>query len=131
MKKLLTCLLLITIFLNKIKAETIQMMSNIEPTYTIMLPTKVDITDENIEFSYYVKADIYANSKLVIKFNEATIKDAKKEFEVEVEQDKYEYTYNELSDSYDEYKVYLSHDKLPAGCYEGDLSVIIKMVDAS
>ena len=107
------------------------MISNIEPTYKIMLPTKVDITDENTEFSYYVKGDIYANSKLVIEFKQATIRDANREFEIEVVQDKSEYTFDELSNSYDEYKVYLSHNKLPAGCYEGDLDVIISLVDAS
>ena len=107
------------------------MEKNIEPTYTIKLPTKIDVKNNEIEFSYYLKGDICANQKLIVKFNDAEISDTNVSYPITVSQDKIEYTYLELTDEYVEYKVYLYHNSISAGHYEGNLYLDTLMVEAS
>lgn len=135
MKKLFLSFLLANLLFIQLEAEeeyVINIVYDKAPTYLIKLPKKVDVTDNETKLNYYVKADIYANQKLNVIFQEhATISDNHRTFDINVVQEKKTYTYEEISETYKKYSLTISHVTLPAGKFSGNLNVEINLEDST
>lgn len=101
-----------------------------QPTYTVKIPKRINITNNECQFEYFYKGDIYANQELHICFpNIASISDGIRNIEIDVVQDNKVYTYTNLTSDYQSDIVTLSHDDLPAGNYTGELCVEIYLAN--
>jgi hypothetical protein len=108
MKKIILSLLLCILFISDINGETITHISDntislsydIAPTYSVVLPNTIDITNNKSEFNFTVSGDIYADTYLEIIFNQCTyISSEKDNIKVTINQAKTNFTYEELSNS--------------------------------
>lgn len=133
MKKLLITFLIINSLVLNIKAEenhTVTITYDLKPNYTVKLPKSIDITSNVNQLTYYIKADLYANQSLVVKFDSMSyLKDQHRTIPVTVTQNKTEYSYQELNDDYISQTIELTHDLLPAGQYQGSLNVEIYLAN--
>ena len=136
MKKILLSLLFIKLFISNIYADDFTNEGSYQlslsytkaPTYYVKIPTTVDISNQNTQFSFYVKGEIYADATLNIDFQDSTlISNDKENIEVVVSQDKKDFLFNELSDEYLSSNIYLTHMPLDAGQYVGILNVMISL----
>lgn len=135
MKKLLISLLLLSTFSNNIYALeytgnfNISLSCDIKPSYSIKLPTSIDVVNNDTSFDYYVKADIQNNQVLKIVFDSyTTIKNSNNEtINVDVMQNKNSWLCSELSNTYQKYAITLNHEALPAGTWSGDLNIMITL----
>lgn len=136
MKKIILSLLLCFLFINNINGETITHISdntislsyNIAPTYSVILPTTIDITNNKSEFNFTVSGDIYADTYLEIIFDQCTyISSEKDNIEVTINQAKTNFTYEELSNSNINSSITLNHNDLKAGNYQGYLNLTITL----
>lgn len=135
MKKLLISLLLLNIFANDVYASEyignydISLSCDIKPSYSIKLPTSIDVTNNTTYFDYYVKADIQNNQILKIIFDSyAKVKNINDEIvNINVNQNKDSWLCSELTNTYQKYTITLDHDTLPAGTWSGDLNIMITL----
>ena len=135
MKKLLITLLLINIFTLNINAETyeenysISLSYNVEPTYSVKIPKKIDVSNNNTVFEYYVCGDIYADQILQVKFDEqTTISNSKQTINVYITQEKSNFVMSELSNNYNKYTALITHNDLSTGNWSGQLNVVISLI---
>ena len=136
MKKIILSLLLCFLFINNINGETITHISDntislsydIAPTYSVILPTTIDITNNKSEFNFTVSGDIYADTYLEIIFDQCTyISSEKDNIKVTINQAKTNFTYEELSNSNINSSITLNHNDLKAGNYQGYLNLTITL----
>ena len=135
MKKLLITLLLINIFTPNINAETyeenysISLSYSVEPTYSVKIPKKIDVSNNNTVFEYYVCGDIYADQILQVKFDEqTTISNSKQTINVYITQEKSNFVMSELSNNYNKYTALITHNDLSTGNWSGQLNVVISLI---
>ena len=135
MKKLLITLLLINIFTLNINAETyeenysISLSYSVEPTYSVKIPKKIDVSNNNTVFEYYVCGDIYADQILQVKFDEQTIiSNSKQTINVYITQEKSNFVMSELSNNYNKYTALITHNDLSTGNWSGQLNVVISLI---
>ena len=136
MKKLLLSLLLITLFINDINAESysgihsISLSYNHEPSYAIKIPKTIDVSNELTTLTYYVKGDIYADQYLQVLFEQNTTLTNKigETCNVYTSQDETHFSCANLSSSYLISSVTISHDILSPGEWYGQLKVYISLV---
>ena len=99
-----------------------------EPSYTVKIPTTVDVSQNNTIMYFYVKGDIYADQTLEVIFDtSAFISYNNRNIPVTVSQNKSSWTYSELSDSYVSSSVSISHQQLNAGTWFGYMNVAISL----
>jgi len=131
MKKLLF-FLFINLFTTCISAQenyTVYLTGHVEPTYSVKIPSSIDITNQQCSLTYEIKGDICANQTLNITFDSTTnISDGIRSIPVSISQNKTNFAYSELSDTYTAYSIDISHSKLPAGTYTGQLNVYISLI---
>ena len=136
MKKIILSLLLCILFISDINGETITLISDntislsydIAPTYSVVLPNTIDITNNKSEFNFTVSGDIYADTYLEIIFDQCTyISSEKDNIEVAINQTKTNFTYEELSNSNINSSITLNHNDLKAGNYQGYLNLTITL----
>lgn len=136
MKKIILSLLLCILFISDINGETITHISDntislsydIAPTYSVVLPNTIDITNNKSEFNFTVSGDIYADTYLEIIFDQCTyISSEKDNIEVTINQAKTKFTYGELSNSNINSSITLNHNDLKAGNYQGYLNLTITL----
>ena len=136
MKKIILSLLLCILFISDINGETITHISDntislsydIAPTYSVVLPNTIDITNNKSEFNFTVSGDIYADTYLEIIFNQCTyISSEKDNIKVTINQAKTNFTYEELSNSNINSSITLNHNDLKAGNYQGYLNLTITL----
>ena len=136
MKKIILSLLLCILFISDINVETITHISDntislsydIAPTYSVVLPNTIDITNNKSEFNFTVSGDIYADTYLEIIFDQCTyISSEKDNIEVTINQAKTKFTYGELSNSNINSSITLNHNDLKAGNYQGYLNLTITL----
>ena len=136
MKRIILSLLLCFLFINNINGETITHISDntislsydIAPTYYVILPTTIDITNNKSEFNFTVSGDIYADTYLEIIFDQCTyISSEKDNIKVTINQAKTNFTYEELSNSNINSSITLNHNDLKAGNYQGYLNLTITL----
>lgn len=129
MKKIIVFFLFFNLFVSSIKADedyNISLIYDKLPTYTIKIPTQIDITNNDVILEYFVKGDIYATQILNVVFeNETFISDGIQNVKVNCVQNKTTYLDNELSDSYLKQDLTISHAIIPAGNFTGELGVEI------
>ena len=129
MKKIIVFFLFFNLFVSSIKADenyNISLIYDKLPSYTIKIPTQIDITNNDVSLEYFVKGDIYANQILNVVFEKETyITDGKQNVKVNCAQNKTTYLDSELSDSYLKQEVMISHAYIPAGSFTGELNVEI------
>lgn len=122
--------------MNKITGETITETSSdsislsysIEPTYSVVLPSIVDVSNDTSQFSIRVSGDIYADAYLEVIFAETSkITNGRDNETVYVSQEKTHFTYSELSDSGVTSTITLTHGSLKAGTYSGQLNLTITL----
>lgn len=134
MKKLIIFLLIIlSIRFNNIYGETYTIPLNyqITPTYTITMPSIVDISDNQVSFNFSVNGDIYYDSYLQIEFDEqVTISNGYITDVVYVSQDKTDFTYNDFSNN-SSATVNINHNKLSAGNWTGELKLVISLKEGA
>ena len=135
MKKILLSLLLINIFALNVNADTytgstsISLSYDVEPTYSVKIPKIVNVSNNITTFSYYVNGDIYADQTLQVLFDkETTISNTNSSCKVYISQSKTDYAANELSDSYSQQQVQISHANLNSGKWFGKLNVVISLI---
>ncbi len=136
MKKIILSLLLCILFINKVDGETITHISDntislsydIAPTYSVVLPNTIDISNNISEFNFIVSGDIYADTYLEIIFDQSTyINSEKDNVEVTISQEKSNFTYEELNNSNINSSIILNHNGLKAGNYQGYLNLTITL----
>lgn len=135
MKKILISLLLITIFVKNVDAETyignhsISLTMRIEPKYSVKIPKQLDISNNETYFEFLICGDIYADQILQIDFDEETkIYSNDRYCSVYIFPEKTQFVSNELTNEYCPYGVTLKHDELKAGNYEGKLTMVISLI---
>ena len=122
---LITLLILATI---KINAEdyNINFECDIEPSYSVLLPTVIDVSNVETQITYFVKGDIYANQILHIDFDsQCDISSSKAQATVLISQAKNTWTYSELTSSYSSSSATLLHPRLSSGRWSGEFSIRI------
>jgi len=125
MKKILLTILLIALSANKICAETytIPVSYNVAPTYTLRLPSRIDVSQQETQLVFYIKADIYMDQTLNVEFDQNTvIYSDHSSSNIEVCPYKYTFTSNDLSVSFNPFFINLSHNNLDVGTYSGYLN---------
>ena len=136
MKRIILSLLLCILFINGVNGETITHISDstislsydIAPTYSVILPNTIDISNNVSEFNFTVSGDIYADTYLEIIFNQSTyISSEKDNIEVTINQAKTNFTYDELNNSNINSSITLNHNDLKAGDYLGYLNLTITL----
>lgn len=135
MKKLFISLVIINLFVFKVNADTYQSSSsiflsyNVEPTYSIMIPKKINVSSNDTYFNYYVSGDIYADYTLRVLFDDsALLSNGNSTCEVYLTQEKTDFTQNELTNSYVQYTALISHTPLGSGNWTGELNVTISLI---
>jgi hypothetical protein len=104
------------------------MMCEKAPSYSIRIPKTVNVINDNTIMDYYVKGDIYADQTLMVVFDSYTVLTYKNRIiPVTVSQNKYSWTCGELTDSYVSSSVSISHTKLSAGTWLGNMNVAISL----
>lgn len=134
MKKLITILFLLNLFTINIYAQDINEDGDYDidfnyvvgPSYSIKIPTNLNITNRHSQFDYYVKGDIYADQKLHIDMQKyCTIESEKCDATISIIQEKNEFTCYELTNEYTRFTAQINHDTLLSGIYRGELSIKI------
>ena len=135
MKKILISLLLISLFMNNVYAETysgnfsISLSYNKLPTYTVKIPTTIDVSNNTTPFNYYVSGDIYADQSLQVLFDSnVTLYSQNNTCNAQVSQEKAIFNQNELTNSYTKYGAVITHQKLTSGSWTGELNVVISLI---
>ena len=136
MKKLLYSLLLINLLFVKAYGDdfnsdgdyTINLNYIKAPSYTVKIPRIVNVTNENTTMNFYVKGDIYADQKLSVIFDSTTtLSSGNKTIPVNIVQTKNSWLCLELTDSFQSSSIVISHNKLSAGTWSGQLNVSISL----
>jgi len=136
MKKLLYSLLLINLLFVKVYGDdfnsdgdyTINLNYIKAPSYTVKIPRIVNVTNENTTMNFYVKGDIYADQKLSVIFDSTTtLSSGNKTIPVNIVQTKNSWLCLELTDSFQSSSIVISHNKLSAGTWSGQLNVSISL----
>lgn len=134
MKKIFIIIFLLNLFTIKIYAQDIDEDGDydidfnyvIEPSYSVKIPTNLNITNRHCHFDYYVKGDIYADQILHVDMQKyCTIESEKCEAIISIIQEKSEFTYDELTNDYTRFTAQINHDTLLSGIYRGELSIKI------
>lgn len=124
------------LFINLISAQEIQeegtyqilLSYNNQPTYSILLPTSVDISENNSNFNFSLKGQIYYDQCLHIDFDSIVqISNDYKNEEVYISQEKNTWDYDEMPNEFADYQVTINHNDLKAGTYKGTLNVLITL----
>jgi len=133
MKKLLTTLLLfnlLAINISALETRTITFNYEVAPTYSILLPKKLDVSHETSILTYEVKGDIYGDQLLKIVFaSNINLTNGSKTIVANINQDKDSYSYQELSNEYISSSIEIAHAKLSSGKWSGQLNVSIYLED--
>ena len=139
MKKIFLILLL-TIFATKtIQADeygtpgtySISLSCTSLPSYSVKIPTSIDISDPSTTLTFYVKGDIYADQELNVVFDStAAISCAGKNETAYISQDKSSWSCSQLTNTYDDSSISISHNELSAGKWSGILNVVISLQEA-
>ena len=132
MKKLFIIFILLNLFTSNIYAQDIDEDGDYDinftyailPTYSVKIPTNIDVSNRHSYFEYYVKGNIYADQKVHIDMQKyCTIESIKCNAIVSVDQEKDSFSYDELTNEYTRYAVYINHGDLSSGIYHGSLSI--------
>lgn len=101
------------------------------PSYSVKIPTSIDISNPNTTLTFYVKGDIYADQELSVVFDStATISCANKNETAYISQDKSSWNYSQLTNTYNDSSISISHNDLSAGKWSGILNVVISLQEA-
>ena len=101
---------------------------NNPPTYSVLLPTSVDISENNSSFNFSLKGQIYYDQSLHIDFDPVVqISNDYQNEEVYISQEKNTWDYDEIPSEFSKYRVTINHDDLKAGKYKGILNVLITL----
>jgi len=133
MKKLLTILILLNLFTNNITAletKTVTIVHNVEPSYSVLIPKKLDVTRETTTLDFKVKGDIYADQLLKVIFeDETTITNGRKDLLLTINQEESGFDYQELANGYISSSIEITHASLSSGKWSGQLNVYIYLED--
>ena len=103
-----------------------------QPTYSVKIPKTIDVSNNATYFNYYVSGDIYADQILQVLFDSTTtIYSLDDTCNVQVSQNKTSYSQSELTSTYSQCEALITHQKLSAGNWIGELNVVISLVGAA
>lgn len=140
MKKILLSFLFMNLFVSLISAQEIDedgtyqifLSYDNKPSYSLLLPTSVDVSENNSSFDFSLKGQIYYDQSLCIDFDSVVeITNGFENKDVFVSQEKNTWDYEEMPDEFVDYTVTLNHDDLKAGTYKGSLNVLITLKGAN
>ena len=131
MKKILIIILILISYTHKVSGENyfeIPVTLLIEPTYSIKVPKRVDITSSSTLLSFYIKADIFLDQQLIIDFDDnVNIASSKDIVSININPSTFLFNANDLNNNYDCKTINLTHGSLSSGNYLGLLNFTISL----
>lgn len=136
MKKILITIIALCLSYSKIYADeynqqgtySIALSCTNSPSYSVKIPKSLDVSNNETVLNYFVKGDIYGDQILKVIFDsETTLTSHAKQETISVVQNKNTWECDELSNSYNQYEITLSHNQLSAGQWNGTLNVVISL----
>ena len=136
MKKLILSLLLLNMCIFRCYADeystdgdyTINLSCIKAPVYSLKIPKTIDVVNVDTVLSFSLKGDIYADQVLKVVFDETTtLSCGQQSVTVYINQNKDTWTAQELSDTYQNSSITISHTELTAGVWSGRLNVLISL----
>lgn len=113
--------------------DTVVLYASKASVYSVKLPIRIDVSENNVNFSIFAKGDIVANKQLKISSGNSTVitdENGKGDVTVNIQKTNGVFDYDDLPAEYnDTAKVTftLTHDTLAAGSYNGSLPITITL----
>lgn len=96
------------------------------PSYTLTLPSRLDVTDRTTSFDYHLEGDIYNGTSIVVDISDLVLSSGTKAVAPTIRNEKSSFSCQEIAEGATG-KIDIVHDELSAGEWHGTLNLVISL----